>query len=89
MGSISQKDTTGGREDETVSDKEPLERNNSERDDREEEERQCVFTTCQSRVEVSKTWQLIVSRVIASLSSGVTYHENDECGTCQDPCDIS
>jgi hypothetical protein len=58
MGSISQKDTTGGRKDKTVSDEEPLERNDGERDDREEEERQCVFTTCQTRVEVSKTWQL-------------------------------
>lgn len=38
MGSISQKDTTSGRKDETVSDKEPLERNDSERDDREEKE---------------------------------------------------
>jgi hypothetical protein len=38
MGTISQKDSTGGRKDETVSDKEPLEGNDSERDDREEQE---------------------------------------------------
>jgi len=38
MGTISQKDTTGSRKDKTVSDEEPLERNDSERDDREEKE---------------------------------------------------
>ena len=38
VGAISQKDTTGGRKDETVSNEEPLERNDGERDDREEQE---------------------------------------------------
>jgi len=38
MGTISQKDTTGGRKDEAVSNEEPLERNDGERDDGEEKE---------------------------------------------------
>jgi hypothetical protein len=38
MGSISQKDSTGSGKDETVPDEEPLERNDSERDDGEEKE---------------------------------------------------
>lgn len=58
VGTVTKERAAALAEDETVSDEEPLERDDGERDNRQEEEGQCVFTARETGVEVTQTGQL-------------------------------